>query len=94
MATNDYKKKTFNRAMRGYNTEEVDEYIDYLSQRCDELSRENTELENKLKAALDQKYASARQTRGGQDSIRRSDAGGSFVHDRKREFGQSSALLP
>ena len=52
MATNDYKKKTFNRAMRGYNTEEVDEYIDYLSQRCDELSRENTELENKLKAAL------------------------------------------
>ena len=44
MATNDFKKKSFNRAMRGYNTEEVDEYIDFLSERYEELRRENTEL--------------------------------------------------
>lgn len=59
MATNDFKKKTFNRAMRGYNTEEVDEYVDFLWERCEELRRENTELENKLKAALEKSKASS-----------------------------------
>ena len=59
MATNDYRKKNFNRAMRGYNTEEVDEYIDFLAERYDELRRENTELENKLKAALEKNKESS-----------------------------------
>lgn len=59
MATNDYRKKTFNRAMRGYNTEEVDEYIEYLSERLEEQRRENFELENKLKAALDKNKESS-----------------------------------
>lgn len=53
MATNDFRKKNFNRSMRGYNTDEVDEYVDFLLERCEELGRENTELQTKLKAALE-----------------------------------------
>ena len=53
MTSNEIKKKNFNRAMRGYNTEEVDSYIEYLTERYEEQLRENTELENKLKAALE-----------------------------------------
>lgn len=39
--------------MRGYNTEEVDAYISNLAEKYEELLRENSELEYKLKASLE-----------------------------------------
>lgn len=48
----EFKPKTFSRSMRGYNTDEVDKYIDFLLERYAALYRENKELEYKLNAAL------------------------------------------
>ena len=53
MNPNDFKNKTFTRAIRGYNTEEVDAYIASLTEKYEELLRENSELEYKLKASLE-----------------------------------------
>lgn len=46
------KNKTFGKTVRGYNPAEVDEYIEFLTQKYTELYRENDELERKLKAAI------------------------------------------
>lgn len=46
------KNKTFTKSMRGYNPVEVDEYIEFLTQKYTELYRENDELERKLRAAV------------------------------------------
>jgi cell division initiation protein len=53
MNPNDLKKKNFTRAIRGYNTDEVDAYISNLADKYEELLRENTELEYKMKAYLE-----------------------------------------
>ena len=42
----------FTRAIRGYTTTEVDEYIDFLAEKFDSLNRENDELERKLTIAM------------------------------------------
>ena len=42
----------FTRAIRGYTTTEVDEYIDFLAEKFDSLNRENDELERKLTIAI------------------------------------------
>ena len=47
------RNHTFSRAMRGYTTAEVDEYINFLADTVDSLNRENTELEQKLSIALE-----------------------------------------
>ena len=52
MNQNEQKKKNFTRAIRGYNTDEVDAYISNLSEKYEELLRENSELEYRLKASL------------------------------------------
>lgn len=64
--TEEQKKKTFSRAVRGYNTEEVDKYIEYLESKCEELNRENRELDHKLRAALRKEEDS----RSGEEEIR------------------------
>lgn len=46
------RKYEFTRAIRGYSAAEVDEYIDFLCEKYEELYRENHELERKLIAAL------------------------------------------
>jgi len=46
------KKHEFDYALRGYSTAEVDEYIQFICEKYEELYRENTELERKLMAAL------------------------------------------
>lgn len=46
------KKYQFSRAMRGYATAEVEEYIDFLVSKYETLYRENDELERKLNVAL------------------------------------------
>lgn len=53
LSPSDIKNKTFSRAMRGYNMEEVDKYIGFVGEKYAELYRENRELEHKLKAALE-----------------------------------------
>lgn len=57
MNSNDLKKKNFTRAIRGYNTDEVDSYISNLVDKYEELLRENSELEYKLKASLERSDA-------------------------------------
>ena len=53
MDSNELRKKNFTRAIRGYNTDEVDAYISNLVYKYEELLRENSELEYKLKASLE-----------------------------------------
>ena len=45
--------------MRGYNTEEVDAYISNLVEKYEELLRENSELEYRLKASLEKSQEAA-----------------------------------
>ena len=47
------RNHTFGRAMRGYTTAEVDEYINFLADNVDSLNRENVELAQKLNIALE-----------------------------------------
>ena len=60
------KNKSFSRAMRGYNSVEVDEYIDFIIEKYTELYRENDELEHKLKATV----ARLEEIKNDEDSIR------------------------
>ena len=53
MNSTDLKKNNFTRVVRGYKPEEVDAYISSLAERYEELLRENSELEYKLKASLE-----------------------------------------
>jgi len=46
------RKYAFNHAIRGYSTAEVDEYIEFLCGKYEEVYREHDELERKLIAAL------------------------------------------
>ena len=47
------RNHTFSRAMRGYTTAEVDEYINFLADTVDSLNRENVELAQKLSITLE-----------------------------------------
>lgn len=49
------KKKNFSKAVRGYSIAEVDEYMGFLLEKYTELFRKNFELEQQLRAAIDQK---------------------------------------
>ena len=60
------KNKSFSRAMRGYNSVEVDEYIDFIIEKYTELYRENDELEHKLNATV----ARLEEIKNDEDSIR------------------------
>ena len=51
---NELKNKTFTRVMRGYNPDEVNEHIDFVIQKYEELYRENDRLERKLKTVTAQ----------------------------------------
>ncbi|MEG2003179.1 MAG: DivIVA domain-containing protein [Clostridia bacterium] len=52
LAPHELKNKTFNRAVRGYNPSEVDDYVEFLIEKYTELYRENNELERKLKIVV------------------------------------------
>lgn len=47
------RNHTFSRAIRGYATVEVDDYIQYLADTVDSLHRENAELDQKLTIAME-----------------------------------------
>ena len=44
----DFRNKTFGRILRGYNPEEVDEYIAYISDEYRKLERRCADSERKL----------------------------------------------
>ena len=52
LAPHELKNKTYGKAVRGYNPNEVDDYIDFLIEKYTELYRENDELERKLKIVV------------------------------------------
>lgn len=52
LAPHELKNKTFNKALRGYAPQEVDEYIEFLVDAYTNLYRENSELERKLKVVV------------------------------------------
>ncbi|MFS1664563.1 DivIVA domain-containing protein [Streptococcus sp. zg-JUN1979] len=52
----DIKDKTFKSAFRGYNEEEVDEFLDIVVEEYESLTRTNRDLESKIKA-LEEKVA-------------------------------------
>ena len=52
LAPHELKNKSFSVVMRGYNRQEVDEYIDFLIENYTNLYRENSELERKLKIVV------------------------------------------
>ena len=52
LAPHELKNKTFGKDVRGYNPNEVDDYIDFLIEKYTELYRENDELERKLKIVV------------------------------------------
>ena len=49
IAPHELKNKAFNKAVRGYNASEVDEYIEFLIDKYTEVYRHNCELENELR---------------------------------------------
>ena len=49
IAPHELKNKAFNKAVRGYNISEVDEYIEFLIDKYTEVYRHNCELENELR---------------------------------------------
>lgn len=49
IAPHELKNKAFNKAVRGYNCTEVDEYIEFLIDKYTEVYRQNSELENELR---------------------------------------------
>ena len=48
LAPHELKNKAFSKAVRGYNTSEVDDHIEFLIEKYTELYRENAELNRKL----------------------------------------------
>lgn len=49
IAPHELKNKSFNKAVRGYNAAEVDEYLEFLIDKYTEAYRRNCELENELR---------------------------------------------
>lgn len=60
------KNKTFSRVLRGYNSVEVDEHINFIIDKYTELYRQNDELERRLKLA----EAQLAEFRADEESIR------------------------
>ncbi|MBQ7646259.1 MAG: DivIVA domain-containing protein [Clostridia bacterium] len=52
LAPQELKNKDFSKALRGYNPQEVDEYIEFLLEKYTEAYRENSELERKLHSVI------------------------------------------
>ncbi len=52
LAPHELKNKAFGKSLKGYNTAEVDDYIDFLIDKYTELYRENLELDRKLRIVV------------------------------------------
>lgn len=49
LSPHEFKNKEFTKSLRGYSTEEVDEHIDFITEKYTELYRANDALEKKLR---------------------------------------------
>ena len=49
LAPHELKNKQFQKTFKGYNPQEVDEYLAFVLEKYTELYRENNELERKLR---------------------------------------------
>lgn len=60
----DIRNKSFNKALRGYNADEVDEFLDRLIEDYEKIFKENIELKDKLNVQGEalQHYKSMEQT--------------------------------
>lgn len=52
LAPHELKNKAFGKSLKGYNTAEVDDYIDFLIDKYTEVYRENLELDRKLRIVV------------------------------------------
>lgn len=52
LAPHELKNKQFQKSFKGYNPQEVDEYIEFLLEKYTEAYRENNELERKLRIVV------------------------------------------
>ena len=52
LAPHELKNKQFTKTFKGYNPQEVDEYIEFLIEKYTEVYRENNELERKLRIVV------------------------------------------
>ena len=52
LAPHELKNKQFQKTLRGYNPEEVDEYLEFVLEKYTEIYRENNELERKLRIVV------------------------------------------
>ncbi len=52
LAPHELKNKSFSKSLKGYNTSEVDEYIEFLIEKYTEAYKENNELERKLRIVV------------------------------------------
>lgn len=66
IAPHELKRKPFTKAVRGYSSSEVDEYIEFLIDKYTQLYKENAELERKLHV-VSSKYE---ELAGDEESIR------------------------
>lgn len=57
ITVNDIRNKQFKMEGRGYNCDEVDDFLDELAEQTEKLIRENTSLKNELAAAKEQAEA-------------------------------------
>lgn len=77
ITVNDIRNKQFKMEGRGYNCDEVDDFLDALAEQTEKLIRENTGLKNELAAAKEQAEAAEgrREDRAGSRSHARRPAG-------------------
>lgn len=52
LAPHELKNKQFQKTFKGYNPQEVDEYLEFLLEKYTEVYRENSELERKLRIVV------------------------------------------
>ncbi len=52
LAPHELKNKQFQKSFKGYNPQEVDEYLEFILEKYTEIYRENSELERKLRIVV------------------------------------------
>ena len=61
ITVNDIRNKQFEILARGYNCDEVDDFLDALAEQTEKLVRENISLKNEIKAAQEAAEAAAKE---------------------------------
>ncbi len=70
----DFRNKSFQKVLRGYSPDEVEEYIAYFNEEYRKLERKNTDNERKLALALKKLEEYQRANEPASDSVRETEA--------------------